>query len=131
MTQILNLNGEQVSAKFTNRQLINLYQEMHDLHTSALGWILGNRFHAFKKANHAAYQKVNDDLLALQKRYFVMEKSKGKTMKDALVIKMVQGPDGKNSPEMLPGMTMEGYQQEQEVLLSKRCEIVRPRPMDY
>lgn len=131
MTQILNLNGEQVSAKFTNRQLINIYQEMHDLHTSALGWILGNRFHAFKKANHAAYQKVNDDLLALQKRYFEMVEAKGKTMKEGLSVKMVKGPDGKNIPAMLPGMSMEAYQKEQEDLLSKRCEIVRPRPMDY
>ena len=131
MAQILNLNGEAITSKFTNGQLIGLYNEINELHHSALGWILGNRFAAFKKANHAAYKKVNDELLELQKKYFVMEPAKGKTMKDAMVIKMKQDEEGRNIPETLPGKKMEEYQKEQSALLSKNVDIVRPRPMDY
>ena len=129
--KLLNLKGEAMSSSYTKRQLMMLYQELDELHKGALGWLFGNRFSAFKKANHAAYKQINDELLEIQKQFCEMVPAKGKTFSDAMVIKMEKDDKGELRPVMLPGKTLEEYLKVQNELLSKPCQINRPRPMDY
>ena len=129
--KLVNLKGEAMSSTYSKRDLMLLYQELDQLHRGPLGWLLGNRFSAFKKANHQEYKKINDELLDLQKQFCEMVPAKGSTFKDALVIKNEKDEKGEVRPVMLPGKTIEDYMKAQAELLSKPCQINRPRPMDY
>lgn len=129
---LVSMNGAELSTpKFTNKMLMTLWIEVEKNERGWLGFFLGNRFAAFKKANLMQYRKINAELLEIQRRYCVMEIGEGQSLKTAEVIKMEVNNKGALAPVMLPDKTLEDYLAEQELFLQKKCSIVRPRPMDY
>ncbi len=129
--KLINIKGETISSAYTYQDLMALYNELDELHRGPLGWLLNNRFKAFKRANGPTYNQINKELYELQKDFCEMVPAQSNTLKEAMAIKMERDESGKMMPVMLPGKTLKDYMMQQEILLAKKCNIVGPRPMDY
>lgn len=111
----------------TQGVLFKLFEERNQVSGSLFGLLLRKQMETFIEDNKATHQAIFEQMIALNKKYFVHEGEKiamSKPPAFGIVDKNGHRQNHVPKPILNPGFTMYGYEEEFEKIMSAPCEII-------